>query len=260
MSFTLTRGHLPLLISFPHSGTGLPGGFAQKLTDVARGLPDTDWHVPLLYDELRRRGAWTIEAHLSRYVIDLNRDPDGASLYPGQSTTALCPVDTFDNEPVYLGDAPDADAVAGRVEHWYRPYHAALADTLDTMRERYGAVLLWDAHSIRSQVPRFFDGTLPTLNLGTARGASCAPDVRRAIGDTLAASRYETIVDGRFVGGHITRHYGQPDQSIHAVQMEIAQSSYMDETGTLEMKPIEARALGAALSRAALAALQVIDS
>lgn len=257
MTFTLTRGSAPLLISFPHSGTYVPNDLARRLTERARTLPDTDWHVPVLYDFAHQLGAWTLEAHASRYVIDLNRDPADVSLYPGQSTTALCPLDTFDGQPVYQdGTAPDAADIERRTNDYWQPYHRALASTLDTMRQRYGAVVLYDAHSIRSVVPRFFDGALPSLNLGTARGESCDPSLRDAVARVLQAASYSVAIDGRFVGGYITRHYGQPQQGVHALQMEIAQNTYMNESSDLALHPIDARALSALLQRVCVAALQ----
>lgn len=260
MSFTLTRGRVPLLISFPHSGTGLPDGLSERLTPEAQTLPDTDWLVPDLYDMAASLGAWTLEAHFSRYVVDLNRDPDGQSLYPGQSTTGMCPVDTFAEEPIYR-DAPPGDAeVAERRARYFDPYHRALERTLPAMVEMYGAVALWDAHSIRSEVPRFFEGTLPALNLGTARGESCSVTARTAAADALAESSYTLAVDGRFVGGYITRHYGRPGDGVHALQMEIAQSAYMFETGEPRFKPIERRALAATLKRTLQAVLAALPN
>lgn len=249
MTFTLTRGSAPLLISFPHSGTYIPQDIARSMTTTARALPDTDWHVPELYPFARSIGAWTLEAHVSRYVVDLNRDPRDVSLYPGQSTTGLCPTDTFDKAPIYSAEPPNADQIAARVERYWRPYHAALSGALDQIHARHGKVLLYDAHSIRSQVPRFFDGTLPQLNLGTVRGASCAPALRDALSKVLADSDFDVAIDGRFIGGHITRHYGAPDKGVHAVQMEIAQSTYMHETDAQTLKPIPARALSSLLER-----------
>ncbi len=249
MTFTLTRGSAPLLISFPHSGTHIPSEIARGLTDTARAVPDTDWHVPMLYPFARSLGAWTLEAHLSRYVVDLNRDPDDVSLYPGQSTTGLCPTDTFDHAPLYRDAPPTAQEIGERVQRYWRPYHHALRGALDEILAAHGRVLLFDAHSIRSQVPRFFDGALAQLNLGTVRGTSCGAALRAELSRELTDSHYEVALDGRFIGGYITRHYGAPDQGVHAVQMEIAQSTYMHETPDQALKPIPARALSALLER-----------
>lgn len=250
MSFTLTRGRVPLLISFPHSGTWLPDDLAARLTDEARRVPDTDWLVPELYSFAHQLGAWTLEAHASRYVIDLNRDPSGESLYPGQSTTALCPIDTFDMAPVYRDAPPDAAEIQQRIARYWQPYHNALRQSIAAIQRQHGKVVLWDAHSIRSVVPRFFDGTLTALNLGSARGASCSQNVLAAVTAVLSAGEPGLAVDGRFVGGFITRHYGAPERSVDALQMEIAQSAYMHETGEPTLKPQPARALSALLQRA----------
>ncbi len=260
MSFTLTRGRVPLLISFPHSGTGLPDALAAELTPAAGALPDTDWLVPELYDMVSHLGAWTLRAHMSRYVVDLNRDPDGHSLYPGQSTTSLCPVDTFNSEPIYATAPPDDAQIQARRARYFLPYHSALANALDTLVANHGGAVLWDAHSIRSQVPRFFEGTLPALNLGTAHGTSCAPAVREAVVGALRTTPYQHVVDGRFVGGYITRHYGRPQRNVHALQMEIAQSAYMHESGQPRLKPQAQRALSAALERALQAALEALPA
>lgn len=254
MSFTLTRGRLPLLISFPHSGTYVPPELAAQFTPAALQVPDTDWHVPALYNFARELGAWTLESHISRYVIDLNRDPNGDSLYPGQSTTSLCPVDTFELEPVYRDENPTPAHIAQRVERYWQPYHDTLQRTIDAMRSEHGRAIVWDAHSIRSVVPRFFDGTLKALNLGTSRGASCSAPIRQAVIDVLADGHLELAVDERFIGGFITRHYGAPDHSVHTLQMEIAQSAYLHESGDLTLKPQPARALSALLQRALSAA------
>ncbi|MFK8014221.1 MAG: N-formylglutamate deformylase [Gammaproteobacteria bacterium] len=250
MSFTLTRGHVPLLISFPHSGTHLPASIASTMTDHARTVPDTDWHVPALYAFARSLGAWTLEAHLSRYVIDLNRDPTDTNLYPGQSTTSLCPVDTFEHQPVYqTGREPTTNDIEQRVTAYWQPYHSTLDNSLNQLKREHGYAVLYDAHSIRSQVPRFFDGTLSDLNLGTARGASCGKERRDGAVRLLEQGHWSAVVDQRFVGGYITRHYGDPANNVHAVQMEIAQSAYMSEDSDRALQPLKARALSAQLQR-----------
>lgn len=229
--FDLIPGDGPLLISIPHAGTDLPADIADRLTPEARGLADTDWHVPRLYDFAGDMGATLLVARLSRYVIDLNRAPDGASLYPGAATTGLCPTESFDGLPLYApGLAPGRQEIARRTKHFHAPYHRALADTLDKIRQRFGYALLYDAHSIRSKVPRLFDGELPGFNIGTNSGEAAdsglASEVARCC---RAADDYNTVVNGRFRGGYITRHYGDPGRHIHAVQMELAQKTYMTE-------------------------------
>ncbi|HET7930596.1 MAG TPA: N-formylglutamate deformylase [Rhodanobacteraceae bacterium] len=234
--FTLTEGVAPLLVSLPHDGTALPESMAARATDAARRVPDTDWHVGILYAFARELGASVIAPRWSRYVADLNRDPAGHALYPGRSETALVPVKTFAGAPIYsAGDEPGAQEVALRRELYWQPYHDALQAELARMRAQHPRVVLWDGHSIRSRVPMFFDGQLPDFNLGTAGGSSCS----RTLQDRLEAvlreragggdSAYSHVVNGRFKGGYITRHYGRPADGVDAVQLELAQYTYMDE-------------------------------
>ena len=252
----LHRGDAPLLISIPHNGTRVPDAIASRLTDEARRVPDTDWHVAHLYAFARELGASVLVPTHSRYVVDLNRSEDDVSLYPGQNTTGLCPVVRFDGGPVYReGGAPDAAEIAARVDTYWRPYHAALADELARLRAAHGRVVLWEAHSIRGTLPFLFEGRLPDLNLGTASGASCSPALQAALADELGAQpRYDAVVDGRFKGGHITRHYGRPAAGVEAVQLEISQRCYMDEA-TFEWDAARAAALTPALRALLVAAI-----
>ncbi|MEZ5863304.1 MAG: N-formylglutamate deformylase [Geminicoccaceae bacterium] len=200
------------------------------MTDAGRSLTDTDWHVDRLYAFADAMGATTVKAGFSRYVIDVNRDPSGRSLYPGQATTGLCPTTTFAGEPLYLpGEEPDAAEIEERRRNWFDAYHQALAAQAARLKERFGTVLLYDCHSIRSVVPRLFPGTLPVLNLGTNEGRSCSPRLREKLTAIMAASGLTHVADGRFKGGWITRHYGDPASGVEAVQMELAQAAYMDE-------------------------------
>ncbi|WP_290886465.1 N-formylglutamate deformylase [Arenimonas sp.] len=255
---TLHRGEAPLLVSLPHDGTAVPDDIAARLQPAARAVPDTDWFVSRLYAFARALGASVLVPRFSRYVVDLNRPPDDVSLYPGQNTTGLCPAVRFDGEPVYLpGQAPGADEVQSRVETYWRPYHDALAEELARLRERHGRVLLWEGHSIRGIVPFLFEGRLPDLNLGTAAGASCSPAVQVRLEAVLAAqSDYSWVANGRFKGGYITRHYGQPAQGVDAVQLELAQSTYMDEDAVRydAAKAAALQPLLSALLRAGMAA------
>lgn len=230
--FDLHRGSAPLLVSLPHDGTALPPDIAARMTEAARGVPDTDWFVSRLYDFARELGASVLVPKYSRYVVDLNRPPDDTSLYPGQNTTGLCPTLRFSGEPVYLpGEEPSAGEIASRVERYWRPYHDALRTELERLHAEHGRVLLWEGHSIRgSDLPFLFEGRLPDFNLGTAAGASCLPATQARIEAALAAqSRYDWVANGRFKGGHITRHYAEPARGIEAVQLETSQRIYMDE-------------------------------
>lgn len=230
--YQLQQGSSPLLISMPHVGTLLPEELSSSYSPVGLQVDDTDWHIAELYDFAADLGASVIRPFHSRYVIDLNRPADGQSLYPGQNTTGLCPLTTFDNLPLYRdGCAPDATETARRLHRYWHPYHAALQAELARIKSLHGYALLWDAHSIRSVIPHLFDGELPVFNFGTASGAACAPGVGE---DLLAlaqqlAPHSPAVLNGRFKGGYITRHYGQPAQQVYAIQLELAQRSYMQE-------------------------------
>ena len=230
--FTLHRGDAPLLLSLPHDGSLIPPALAQRMVPAARRAPDTDWHVSRLYAFARELGASILVPRHSRYVVDINRPEDDVSLYPGQNTTGLCPIVQFSGEPVYLeGQGPDAAEVAARVDTYWRPYHQSLQSELARIHARHGRAVLWEGHSIRGVVPFLFEGRLPDLNLGTAAGASCSPGLQSRLEAVLASQdEYDWVANGRFKGGHITRHYGDPGNGIDAVQLEISQRNYMDET------------------------------
>ena len=230
--FSLHRGSAPLLVSLPHDGSAIPPALAARMTPEARRAPDTDWHVARLYAFARELGASILVPKHSRYVIDLNRGEDDTSLYPGQNTTGLVPLRRFTGEPVYLpGCEPDAAEVASRIDTYWRPYHAALRGELERIRAQHGRVVLWEGHSIRgSGLPFLFEGRLPDLNLGTASGTSCSPALQARLEAVLASQDgYDWVANGRFKGGHITRHYADPGNGIDAVQLEISQRTYMDE-------------------------------
>ncbi len=223
------RGEAPLLVAFPHTGTDLLPGMEEALVSPWLARKDADWWIDQLYAFVRESGATTVRTRLSRSVIDCNRDPSGASLYPGQATTGLCPLESFDGEPLYKGEGPDETEIAHRREICFQPYHDALAGELARLRGLHPHVVLYDAHSIRSQIPRLFAGELPQFNIGTNLGTSCAPDLSAAILEACADSGLTHVLDGRFRGGWTTRHYGAPDKGIHAVQMELAMRGYMAE-------------------------------
>ncbi len=230
-TYTLHSGTTPLFVSLPHDGTALPDDVAARMTGEARRVPDTDWHVARLYAFARGLGASIIVPKYSRYVVDLNRPPDDMSLYPGQNTTGLCPTVQFSGTPVYLaGQEPSQGEVADRVQEYWRPYHEALGVEISRIKAQHGRAVLWEGHSIRSVVPFLFDGRLPDINLGTSSGASCSPQLQQRLTTVLEAqSDYSFVVNGRFKGGYITRHYGRPAEGVEAVQLELAQLNYMDE-------------------------------
>ncbi|MBA4164884.1 MAG: N-formylglutamate deformylase [Erythrobacter sp.] len=224
---TVVPGSSPLILSQPHSGTWLPDEVRAALNEDARGLIDTDWHVSELYDGLAD-DATIVRANFSRYVIDANRPPDGASLYPGQNTTGLVPMSDFDGRPIWRVP-PNEVGIAHRLSLFHQAYHAAIEGEIARLRALHGHVLLYDCHSIRSQIPFLFEGTLPDLNIGTNGGASCALAIERAIADVCArAEGFTSVLNGRFKGGWTTRHYGHPDTGVNAFQMEIAQRAYLE--------------------------------
>lgn len=225
------RGHLPLLVNIPHAGTRVPDEIFSRFNDAGRKLPDTDWHVPRLYDFARDLGAHMLIANYSRYVVDLNRPPDGANLYHSERSTGLVPDMLFNGSPLYADENPiSMQETTHRIDTYWHPYHNKITEVLGRIKEKYGYALLYDAHSIASRVPNLFDGKLPDLNLGTANAESCAPECGHAISGVIRSSEFTCAVNGRFIGGYITRHYGRPTQQVHAVQMEIGQASYMNET------------------------------
>ncbi|WP_413194782.1 N-formylglutamate deformylase [Pararobbsia alpina] len=242
---SLHRGTLPLLISIPHLGTHLPDDIAGTMTDVASRFDDTDWHLDRLYGFARDLGASILTPSYSRYVVDLNRPPDGASLYPGRDTTGLFPVDTFDKDALYLdGMAPDEATQAARRATYWQPYHDALRNELDRLKREHGRVLLWEAHSIRSVVPRLFEGRLPDFNFGTADDMSARPGLATLLSERVNQhGGYTSVGNGRFKGGYITRHYGTPDTGIHAVQLELTQISYMEEAAPYAYDEAKAKAI-----------------
>lgn len=228
---TLHQGDAPLLISMPHAGTHIPSDIAETMTEVAAYIDDCDWHLEQLYAFAKAFGASLLLPSHARYVIDLNRPPDNENLYPGQDTTGLVPVDTFNKSPLYHDmHIPDAKEIERRRINYWQPYHDVLTNELARLKAKHGYALLWEAHSIRSRVPRFFDGSLPDFNFGTANGTSAATGLAEALVERVVQhGGYTAVANGRFKGGYITRHYGVPEKGIHAVQLELAQLTYMEE-------------------------------
>lgn len=229
---TVHEGSAPLVIGLPHTGTDIPAAIEARMNSGWLARKDADWWVDRLYDFAVDMGATLVRTGVSRSVIDVNRDPSGASLYPGMTTTGLCPIETFDGEPLYpAGQEPDAAEIAERRATWFDPYHAALQNQLDRLRIK-GPVVLYDAHSIRSVVPRLFEGELPQFNIGDNDGATCAAELTQAVEAACAVSGASLIVNGRFKGGWTTRHYGRPETGVHAIQMELADRGYtLDPAG-----------------------------
>ena len=229
--FDLYPGTRPLLVSLPHVGTRIPPELRSAFVARALQVEDTDWHLDQLYAFVRDMGASLIVPHYSRFVIDLNRPPENTPMYAGSNNTELCPTRFFSGDPIYRdGMAPDAQAINTRRERYWQPYHAALRSEMARLQTQHGHAILFDGHSIKSELPWLFEGKLPDLNLGTASGASCAPTLRAQLQAALQAqSQFTQVVDGRFKGGYITRSFGSPQAGQHAVQLEMCWSTYMQE-------------------------------
>ncbi|MCW8831890.1 MAG: N-formylglutamate deformylase [Colwellia sp.] len=228
-SYQLTTGNIGMLISMPHNGQVIPQDIAATMTDNGLNVADTDWYMDKLYDFASAMGIYTLSPKFSRYVIDLNRNSSGESLYAGANNTELCPTTSFDLSPLYLpNQLPSEQEVQRRIDTYWQPYHQAISSTLTQLKQKYGKVVLLDAHSILSQVPRFFSGTLPDFNFGSADGCSCDEELLKDI-NKIDFSPYSSVFNGRFKGGYITRAYGDPDNNIHAIQLELSQRTYLDE-------------------------------
>jgi formiminoglutamase len=229
MTIEIHRGDAPLIVAFPHTGTDLPDGIERDLVSPWVGRRDADWWIDRLYAFAADLGATTVRTTVSRTVIDVNRDPSGASLYPGQATTELCPTTDFDGDPLYRSATPEGAEIDRRRALYFDPYHDALAAEIARLRAMHDRVVLYDAHSIRSRIPRLFEGDLPQFNIGTNDGATCDPELSAAIVAQCARSGHSHVFNGRFKGGWTTRHYGRPMEGVHAVQMELAMRGYMAE-------------------------------
>jgi N-formylglutamate deformylase len=226
----IERNESPLIVSMPHTGTDIPPELEAKFVSPWLARKDADWWVARLYDFASQLGATTIRTTVSRAVIDLNRDPSGRSLYPGQATTDLCPTTTFDGEPLYRdGCQPDTAEIARRREVFFEPYHREVKSQISRLRERHSKIVLYEAHSIRSRIPRLFEGDLPHINIGTNSALSCAEMLSNAVAGVCAESDFSQVTNGRFKGGYTTRHYGQPANGVHAIQVELAMRAYMNE-------------------------------
>lgn len=228
--FEIAEGASPLIVSIPHAGTFIPDEIKSQMTSQALRTPDTDWHIPRLYDFAAAMDATVISANYSRFVIDLNRPPDNATLYPGQIKFSLCPEETVEGDRIYKdGFMLSATEENGRLEKYWHPYHDELARQIERVKNNHGYALLYDAHSIKSVCPRLFEGILPDINIGTNKGKSCACVMESAAVKAAQTGTFSYVLNGRFIGGYITRHYGAPENNVHALQMELTQKNYMDE-------------------------------
>ncbi len=239
----VTEGPAPLIVSIPHAGTNLPSPHDAGFVSVERAQADADWHVEKLYAFAAGLGATVVRTEVSRSIVDVNRDPSGASLYPGQATTGLCPLTGFDEAPLYReGHEPSTGEIEARRIAFFEPYHAALRHQIARLRDAHERVVLYEAHSIRSAVPMFFEGTLPELNIGTNDGKSCAVELADAVENLCVSGGHTSVRNGRFRGGWTTRHYGRPEEGVHAIQMETAMRFYLDEANEWPPRWDEGRA------------------
>ncbi|PTW59323.1 formiminoglutamase [Breoghania corrubedonensis] len=257
--FEVTRGTSPVILGFPHTGTHVPDAVKARLNDMGRAVEDTDWHVHRLYDGLLRE-ATCVRATFSRYVIDANRDPEGVSLYPGQNTTTLIPQTDFEGRPIWReGEEPGAEDIAERLAAFHRPYHQAIEAEIARVKAIHGVAILFDCHSIRSRLPYLFEGTLPDLNFGTDGGRTCAPEIEAAA-TAVVPDGFSQVLNGRFRGGWTTRHYGRPEDGVHAIQLELTQAAYLvAEEVPYDYAPEKAEKLRARLGKI-LARIEAVAS
>ncbi len=244
----VTQGSSPLILGLPHTGTEVPAEVAKDLNEVGLGLADTDWHIHNLYAGLVE-GVTMVRTPIHRYVIDVNRDPEGVSLYPGQNTTTLVPLTDFDGSPIWTTE-PDAAEITRRRDTYHAPYHAALEAEMERVAAIHGFAILYDCHSIRGDIPFLFEGRLPDFNVGTNLGTTCAPSIEAlVVARCQQAEGYTSVLTGRFKGGWTTRHYGRPDEGWHAIQMELAQATYCDECPPWTYDPARADGMRAHLTQ-----------
>ncbi len=251
--FTRQTGFSPLLVSIPHAGTYVPPDIVARLSPIGRKVPDTDWHVDRLYAFLAELDVTVLTATHSRYVVDLNRGPDGHKLYPGQAETGICPTETFGGTPIYAGAPPTAADIATRVATYWQPYHDALRAEIARLTRLHGRVHILDGHSINGTIPRLFEGALPDLNVGTNDGASASAALAGRVMEAVAGQGFTHVLNGRFKGGFITRHYGAPKAGVHVIQLEMAWRAYVDEAEPTRFQPARAAHLIGVLRRVAAA-------
>lgn len=257
----INQGDSPLILAQPHGGTEVPESIWSRLNNTGHKLSDTDWHISRLYQGLLD-DVTCVSTRIHRYVIDANRNPSDESLYPGQNTTGLCPTTTFDGTPIYTeGESPSPDEIKERQQQYHQPYHDALQTEIDRIKQKHGYVVLYDCHSIRSNIPYLFEGRLPDFNIGTVNGTSCDPSIEsKVLEECQKADLYSNIVNGRFKGGWTTRHYGNPAENCHAVQMELTQSTYMHEFEPWDYDPEKANAIRPVLGNILQSILDALPS
>ena len=225
---------VPIIVSVPHCGTLFPEEIKEEFDAGLAARPDdTDWFVDKLYDFAPSMGIEMITGVYSRWVIDLNRDPESKPLYTdGRIITGLCPVTSFKGEEIYVDRRKEVapEEVTRRFDNYYTPYHKAIKDSLARIVAEHGKVLLWDCHSIRQYVPTIHPKKFPDLILGDNDGCSAEPFLTEMASKSLHTSGFSFENNYLFKGGYITRQYGQPEQQQHALQLEMTKVNYMDDS------------------------------
>ncbi len=229
---------LPILVSVPHSGTEFPEDLEKFFKEKFRKDPeDTDWLVHKVYDFLPSLGIPVLHAKYSRYVVDLNRDPDDVALYnDDRFITGLFPTHSFTKEALYKDKSTQEEALSEfdrkwRMDRFYWPYYRAIQSHLTEKRDQHKAALLFDAHSIARSVPSLSAEPFPDLVLGTQMGFTADKKLIDAALEVLERSPYKVSHNDPFRGGNITRNHGNPEMGFHAMQLEMCQDLYLAEDG-----------------------------
>jgi N-formylglutamate amidohydrolase len=225
----------PILVSVPHCGTHIPKDIEDNyLPERITNIDDTDWYVDRLYGFVEGLGITMIKANISRWVIDLNRNPESKPLYDdGRVITALTPVTDFNGQPIYANNGPDNHEVKRRIETYFNPYYTKISNLLAEKRKHHAHVLFFDAHSIRRLVPGIRQEPFPDLILGDADQTSANAELIKTAESVLGNSRFTFQHNDPFKGGNLTRHFGKPSSGVHALQLEMSKVLYMDDSETV---------------------------
>lgn len=227
---------VPILLSVPHCGTDFPDELKDDFKpELAKSPDDTDYYVHDLYNFCSEMGITIIHAKYSRWVIDLNRDPESKALYnDGRIITALCPNTNFFGDSIYVSQdkEPNHNEVQRRLNTYYWPYYKEIENQLAQLKSQFGKALLWDAHSIRRFVPTIRKENFPDLILGNNDGLTADQSLIDIALDNLGKDKYGLNHNTPFKGGHITRYFGNPSNNIHALQLEMSKDLYMNHDET----------------------------
>ncbi|GAA4113631.1 N-formylglutamate deformylase [Aquimarina addita] len=224
---------VPILISIPHAGTQFPVEIKHYYKKKMRNhLDDTDWYVHKLYEFAPSLGITIIKANLSRWVIDLNRDPKSIPLYTdNRLITAITPITDFYGNNIYTSSSsePDPIEIQRRLDLYYWPYYRQIETLIADLKKKFGKVLLWDAHSIRHLVSTIQKKPFPDMILGNNDQKTAHPQLILTALEKLRSKKFEVAHNTPFKGGHITRYFGKPAQNVHALQLEMNKILYMDD-------------------------------